>query len=69
MASSLRQQGDLATLDNSKLKQVDDFYYLGARLVQTKKDLEILKAKAWAAQQANSGVEIQPQQRSEHTFL
>ena len=33
------------------------------------KDLEIRKAKAWAARQANSGVEIQPQQRPEHTFL
>lgn len=30
MACTLRQQGDLATLDNSKMKQVDDFPYLGA---------------------------------------
>ena len=29
MAYNLRQQGDLTTLDNSMLRQVDDFNYVG----------------------------------------
>ena len=40
MAYNLWQQGDLTTLDNSKLRQVDDFKYLGSWIDQTKKDLE-----------------------------
>ena len=47
MACTLRQQGDLATLDNSKMKQVDDFPYLGAWLDPTKnwKTLRSVKQK------------------------
>ena len=42
-------QGDLTTLGNSKLRQVDDFKYLGSWIDQKKKDIEICKEKAWAA--------------------
>ena len=49
MAYNLRRQGDLTTLDCAKLRQVDDFQYLGSWKDQTTKDLEIRKAKAWAA--------------------
>ena len=42
-------QGDLTTLDNSKVGQVDDFKYLDSWIDQTKKDFEIRKGKAWAA--------------------
>ena len=49
MAYNLRRQGDLTTLDYAKLRQVDDFQYLGSWKDQTTKDLEIRKAKAWAA--------------------
>ena len=49
MAYNLRRQRDLTTLDYAKLSQVDDFQYLGSWKDQTTKDLEIRKAKAWAA--------------------
>ena len=70
MAYNLRQKGDLATLDNSKLRQVDDFKYLGSWIDQTKKYVEFCEAKAWAASNklTCSGVEIKPPQRSEDTF-
>ena len=41
MAYNLRRQGDLTTLDYAKLRQVDDFQYLGSWKDQTTKDLEI----------------------------
>ena len=49
MAHNLRQQRVITTLDNSKLKLVDDFQYLGSWIDKTKKDLEIRKANARAA--------------------
>ena len=49
LAYNLRQQGNLTTLDNSKLRKVNDFKYLSSWIDQTKKDLEIRKGKAWAA--------------------
>lgn len=71
MACTLRQQGDLATPRQLK-NETGGRLPVPRRLIRSNeelKDLEIRKAKAWTAQQANSGVEIQPQQRSEHTFL
>ena len=49
LAYNLRQQGNLTTLDNSKLRKVDDFKYLSSWIDQTKKDLEICKGEAWSA--------------------
>ena len=49
LAYNLRQQGNLTTLDNSKLRKVDDFKYLSSWIDQTKKDLEIRKGEAWSA--------------------
>ena len=49
LAYNLRQQGNLTTLDNSKLRKVDDFKYLSSWMDQTKKDLEIRKGEAWSA--------------------
>ena len=43
------QQGDLTTQGISKLRQVDDFKYLGSWIDQKKKDIEICKEKAWVA--------------------
>lgn len=71
MACTLRQQGDLVTPRQFK-NETGGRLPVPRRLIRSNeelKDLEIRKAKAWAAQQANSAVEIQPQQRSEHTFL
>ena len=45
MTYNLRQHGDLTTLDNSKVRQVDDFKYVASWIEQTKKDLEIRKEK------------------------
>lgn len=49
MAYNLRQKGDHTTLDDSKLRQVNDFKYLGSWIDQTKKYVEFCEAKAWAA--------------------
>ena len=48
-ANNLRRQGRPYYPTYVKLRQVDDFQYLGYWIDQTKKDLEIQKAKAWAA--------------------
>ena len=39
----------LLSLGNSKLRQVDDFTYVGSWIDQKKRDIEICKEKAWAA--------------------
>lgn len=49
MVYNLRRQRDNTALDNSKLKQVDDFRYPGAWMSQTEIDVGMRKAKAWAA--------------------
>ena len=41
--------GHLITLNGSKLKQVDDFLYLGSWVGSTSKDIDVIIGKAWAA--------------------
>ena len=41
--------GDLVTLDGNKLKQVDDFKYLGAWIQSSEKDMNTRIGQAWSA--------------------
>ena len=42
-------EGDLVTLKGNKLKQVEDFVYLGSWVNSSKKDIEVRIAMAWSA--------------------
>ena len=41
--------GDIRATNGEKLKQVDDFQYLGSHLASTENDIQIRMTKAWAA--------------------
>ena len=43
------REGEICTADRTKLKQVQDFQYLGSWVDQSKQDLNIREAKAWTA--------------------
>ncbi|KAK2561469.1 hypothetical protein P5673_015438 [Acropora cervicornis] len=42
-------EGDLVTLEGNKLKQVDNFKYLGSWIQSSEKDMNIRIGKAWSA--------------------
>ena len=42
-------EGDLITLKGNKLKQVEDFVYLGSWVNSSKKDIEVRIVIAWSA--------------------
>ena len=44
-----QQEGDLITLKGGKLKQVEDFLYLGSWVDSSKKDIDVRITKAWTA--------------------
>ena len=43
------QRGDISTLNDSSLKLVDKFTYLGSSVSSTEKDINTRLAKAWTA--------------------
>ena len=43
------QTGDISTLDETPLKLVDKFTYLGSSVSSTEKDIDTLLSKAWTA--------------------
>ena len=43
------QEGSIQSLDGKDIKMVEDFTYLGSNIQSTDKDIQIRKAKAWAA--------------------
>ena len=43
------REGEICTADRTKLKQVQNFQYLGSWVDQSKQDLNIRKANAWTA--------------------
>ena len=43
------QEGDIRLLNNTSIKAVDDFVYLGSNIKSTEKDIEVKKGKAWSA--------------------
>ena len=43
------QKGDISTLNNTSLKLVDKFTYLGSSVSSTKTDIDMWLAKAWTA--------------------
>ncbi len=47
---SVGEQGKVYTKSGKEIEQVEDFQYLGAWISNTKKDIEVRIAKAWAAQ-------------------
>ena len=44
-----RQDGHIVTMDDSQLKKVENFNYLGSNVGSTEKDIQIRIAKAWKA--------------------
>ena len=43
------QTGDISTLNDSSLKLVDKFTYLGSSVLTTETDIDMQLAKAWTA--------------------
>ena len=43
------QAGDTSTRDETSLKQVDKFTYLGSSISSTEKDIDTRLTKAWTA--------------------
>ena len=43
------QKGDIATLNGSSLKLVDQFTYLGSSISSTETDINMQQVKAWTA--------------------
>jgi exonuclease III len=46
---SYNQQGVILSKNNKTIKSVNEFVYLGSNIQSTERDIEIRKAKAWAA--------------------
>ena len=46
---SFNQAGQIKSLDGSNIKSVEDFTYLGSRIISSDSDIQVRKAKAWAA--------------------
>ena len=62
--------GDLVTLGGNKLKQVDNFKYLGSWIQSSEKDMNVRIRQAWnSSQQNDESVEIKPKKRSQSRFL
>jgi len=43
------QQGVISSKNNEAIKSANEFVYLGSNIQSTERDIEIPKAKAWAA--------------------
>ena len=46
---SFNQKGQMKSLNGKEIKAVEDFTYLGSRIVSSESDIQIRKPKAWSA--------------------
>ena len=49
MAYNIEEERELKLLDGTKLKEMNDFKYLGSCVDSTEEDIRIRKGLAWAA--------------------
>jgi len=62
-------EGDLVTLEGNKLKQVDNFKYLGSWIQSSEKDMNIRIGQAWSVLKKMMKVWKKPTKPYQSRFL